>query len=140
MKKFLILFPILVFVALIANAQVIDSVNLKINKVSITSPFKVSEKTVVFTNNLSVFLSNTNGISKINVKLGTRPGRSDIFEKSFAFSEQGNLSDGTSFQLDGNIAKLKLGSFTHSGVYYSEVNLEYTNGAASPAVRTTGNQ
>lgn len=78
-------------------------------------------------NNLfTVVLSDTLGISEIEIRLGSELASSDIMLHSFNYDTQ--PSSPYSYLRAGNQVKLGIGSITLTDMYYGEVRLKDTNG------------
>lgn len=76
-----------------------------------------------------VVLEDTFNISKIYVKIKTSSGAAtDLFNKTFLYSQSGVFADGTSFERILNVLYIGLGNFTGLNSFFGEVKLESTTG------------
>jgi hypothetical protein len=80
-------------------------------------------------NSFTVMVSDTTGISEVEVRLGSEMSASDIILHSFNYDVQ--PSSPYSYSRSGNQIKLGIGSITMTDVYYGEVRLKYSNGSWS---------
>jgi hypothetical protein len=76
-------------------------------------------------------LSDTTNISNVIVRVGTSPGGSDLFNKSFNYHSIGTFSDNTSFYRYGKNIKIGLGNYTGLNDFYGELQLQSTSGVLS---------
>ncbi len=76
-----------------------------------------------------VVLEDTFNISKIYVKIKTSSGAAtDLFNKTFLYSQSGVFADGTSFERILNVLYIGLGNFTGLNSFFGEAKLESTTG------------
>ncbi len=77
-------------------------------------------------NSFTVTVSDTTGISEVEVRLGSELAASDIILHSFGYDSQ--PSSPFSYSRSGNQLKLGIGSITLTDMYYGEVRLKDSNG------------
>ena len=77
-------------------------------------------------NSFTVTVSDTTGISEVEVRLGSELAGSDIILHSFSYDSQ--PSSPYSYSRTGNQINLGIGSITLSDMYYGEVRLKDSNG------------
>jgi len=77
-------------------------------------------------NSFTVLVSDTTGISEVEVRLGSELAASDIMLHSFNYDAQPSSS--YTYSRSGNQITLGIGSITSSDMYYGEVRLKDSNG------------
>ncbi|HKR04823.1 MAG TPA: hypothetical protein VJY62_09320 [Bacteroidia bacterium] len=89
-------------------------------------------------NSFTIIISDTTGISEVEVRLGSEMSASDIILHSFNYDAQPSYP--YSYTRSGNQIKLGIGSITITDVYYGEVRLKYSNGSwSSPSFQFISN-
>jgi len=107
---------------------------------TLTNPFYLLQQETDLKIALNMLLPDTGQVSKINVKLGTMPGASDLLNHSFVYD--GNPGGTYSYLRNGNFLVLGLGNYSNSNnaLYYSEVEIEDAAGNKSSVISTDTSQ
>jgi hypothetical protein len=82
-------------------------------------------------------VSDSTGISAIEVRLGSNPSDSDLVFHLFTFDSQ--PASPYSYNRSGNTIKLGLGTVTQNYSYYGEARLKYPNGTWSNSFQFISN-
>ncbi len=109
----LILIVLFTFLSLEGKAQTPLDANLSI-----------SSNTGIF----SLVIPDSTNISEIELIIGTKANLSDVFAHTYTFDQTSGLPSGLSFNRDGMITYLGIGTITVQNVYNSKVRLKNTSG------------
>ncbi len=90
--------------------------------------------TTIFDVGMNVNLYDTLNIQEIEVMIGSSPGTSNIFSRSFVYDVSGSLGSGASYSRDEYKIHLGLGSLMQMLDYYCQVRIKRTDGSYTTAV------
>ena len=122
-----------------SRAQTIQLFDVGLSKISVDSISIQDNDTLIYNillNEASAFVhlsADTVDISDIELSLGSTNGASDLFNKTFHWTQEGTFADGTSYFHEKQVQRLGLGKFRYSGTYYALVRVK-KNGAWSAPV------
>ena len=126
-----ILLLIVVSVQLLAQSPQVERVQLTIEPVD-TNLVGVDFSKDSIRVNAIINLSQTTGISKINVRLGNRIGENNLIKRDFVFDQTSNLPAEMSYRREGNVVYLCLGKFYGFSNVYVEVDVKDSSNKLSP--------
>ena len=82
----------------------------------------------------TITLMDTSNVSKLNVKVGTSDGSSDILGYNFLYDVYSGHPSKLAYTRNGNVVTLQLGEYS-ANIYFIELVLEYTSGTISQPVK-----
>ena len=86
-----------------------------------------------------IILSDTTGITNLEVKIGTDLNQSDILSATFAYDVHAGLAAGYSYERDGYKVILGIGTYTDKSTYFCQARLQRSNGTWTDPLRFVAN-
>lgn len=139
MKKFFVI-VVVSLVSIIGTAQTPSATNLHVYLKPVNASGSAMASDALEQNpgnapfnkiTIVVELPTTEGISKINVSMGSAPSSSNLVNHSFDFDVTTGLPSGYSYTRTGNRIVLEVGTHAGTNHYTANVTLEDANGVES---------
>jgi len=78
-----------------------------------------------------VVLSDSTGVSNVEVKIGSTSGGSEVMGYSFSYDSQSGLPQGFTYAREKTKLTLGIGTYTDRSTYYCQVRIQASNGTWS---------